>query len=105
MPTVYVTQESLGKNLEPAKKFGSIRVLLRHDETSGRCDYSHIFQRLSKELRDFDPSQDFLLNVGEPHAVGLAYSLVLDQSKGQFSLLKWIRRTQEYVASEVDVDW
>lgn len=105
MGRVFVTQESHGKNLEPAKKLGTIHVILRANETYGECDYNRILERLQDALSDFDADTDFLLNLGEPHAQGLAYSLIMDKTKGQFRLLKWMRRTQEYVSSVIDVDW
>jgi len=105
MGRVFVTQRSYGKSLEPAKQFGELNVILRADETHGKCDSNTIFRKLEDALKDYDPDEDFLLNIGAPHATGQAYSLIMEQTNGKITLLIWMRRTQEYVASPIDVDW
>ncbi len=95
MSKVYITQQPYGgKNLEPAKKFGSLHIILRHNDTMRGCDYSRVLQCLERELADFT-EDDYLLNLGDPHATGMAYGILMDKMAGNVKLLKWIRKTQE----------
>ena len=105
MATVFITQSSRGKNIEPARKFGELNVILQQGDTRPGCDYNALRNRLERELVDFDPEKDYLLNIGDPHVTGLAYSFVIDQTQGYLRLLKWVMKSQEYVSSVIDVDW
>ena len=105
MATVFITQQSRGKNIEPARKFGDINVILQQGDTRPGCDYKALLERLESELAGFDPDQDYLLNIGDPHVTGMAYAIVMDKTGGNLCLLKWVMKSQEYVSSEIDVAW
>src|SRR5690242_11079797 len=68
---VYVIQDSPGKNLEPAKEYGQITIMLSGDEHAGEANL-----KLTKHLENFRPSHDYLLLIGNPVFIAIA-SMIL----------------------------
>lgn len=100
MSRVYVVQDSPLKNLSIAKKYGEFRVLLgRSDDLKGP---EHMIRRLSADLIGIEPN-DYLLPVGNPLAIGLAFHIVLNYVSG-INVLKWDRGRYEYDVVRVEVD-
>lgn len=92
MGTVYIVHDSGGKNFLPAKDFGELHVML-----TGSLDEDmamHVTS-LKEQLAEFC-ERDFLLPVGDPILMGIAFALVADATDGFFSVLRWDRVKYRY---------
>ncbi len=91
MPKVYVIQDSPGKNLQPAKEFGELVVMLTsHDKlASGDVKLSHY-------LRDFT-KHDFLLLIGNPFFIAQAAVIAsFTEGVAEVQCLVWDREHYKY---------
>ena len=99
-PTVYVIQDSPGKNLLPARDYGSLKILLTHPDT--KRDPVFVAKKLQLQLKDITPS-DYLLLVGEPIAIGLATHIALHNTHGIVRVLRWVREEYRYEERIVEI--
>lgn len=102
MPIVFVTQDT-SHNLTPALKHGEIQVLTMRDfplwdRSLGRQS----ILETKRILEDYNPDQDFILPLGDPIAIGVAFALVI-QKHGRVRILKWDRQTFSYNPLEIAV--
>lgn len=93
MPIVYVVQESRGKNLLPAQKFGDVQVLL----PPGQIVFSPgpTIARLHSLLNKYG-DDDYLLLLGDPAAIGLAAAIAANYNGGRLQFLKYDRQEKQY---------
>ena len=98
--TVYVVQESPGKNLSGAREFGELEVLL----PPGQVAFSPgpTVRRLRHSLRNFS-DEDFLIPIGDPAAISIAVSLASYFNQGKFNILKWDRQEHIYIPIKVNI--
>jgi len=98
--TVFVVQESIGKNILSASEFGEIEVLL----PPGNIAFSSgpTVKRLKRNLRLFN-DEDFLLLMGDPAAIAIASAVATQINNGRMNLLKWDRQERKYYPVKVDV--
>ena len=98
--TVFVVQESPGKNLSGAREFGELEVLL----PPGQVAFSPgpTVRRLRYSLRNFC-DEDFLIPIGDPAAISIAVSLASHFNQGKFALLKWDRQETLYIPIKVNI--
>jgi len=105
MPTVYLVQEPRQKNraspinLDPARKFGTIKSLL-HEDVKASQNPLLVLGEIEKGLKNFDHWNDYILwAIGDPlaplmvgialaklsipHFMWLRFSKHIDRSKGQ----------------------
>ena len=102
MSTVYIVQDSPGKNFLPAKNYGELRVLLSpHDTELGIND---IAEKLHQKLSSIK-SDDYLLLVGDPAIIGIVSAIALDLTDGCLNLLRWNRSRYEYIVERVEEIW
>lgn len=92
-PTVYVTQDSPGKNLLPAKQHGTLKVLLTMGDVMKGP--KHMGAKLQRLLVDIQPYDSVLL-IGDPIAMGLTMTIALHNTFGIVNVLRWDRQTYEY---------
>ena len=94
MKTVFVIQDSSGKNLEPAKDYGDLLIMLTGREQNGEAA-----TKLIKHLEDFDPCTDFLLLIGNPVFIALSMMILTDvahEHRHKINLLIWDREHYIY---------
>jgi len=96
---VYVVQDSPGKNLNDAHRFGKIRILLFPRDVRRGPDF--MVSKLVEELQGIT-SIDYVLLIGDPVAIGLTLVLSLD-ILGTVVALKWNRREYKYEPMEITV--
>jgi len=94
MATVYVIQESPGKNILSAEKYGKLKVCLPENRQIVLSPGPTVF-KLRKILKDFN-DDDFLLMMGDPSIIGVACAIVAQNNIGRFSVLKWDRQEAKY---------
>ena len=68
--TVYVVQEVAGRNILGARKYGDLQVLLPSN-VNIVLSPSPTVRRVRESLKNFS-SEDFLLLMGDPAAIGIA---------------------------------
>lgn len=91
--TVYIIQAPTGKNLEPAKQYGDLTVMLRGNESKKEAQ-----DKLITYLSDFKPN-DFLLLIGSPLFIAIAVVAISQREVVQ--LLIWDREHQKYNVEEL----
>jgi len=91
---VYVVQEVPGRDLVPAMEFGTLEMLLPHGDTV--ISIAPTVARLHRKLRQFN-SNDYLLLIGDPVAIGLATAVASDMNAGNVRFLKWDKRHGRYI--------
>lgn len=89
MSRVFVISAPHGKNLEPAKEFGPLTVMLDGHETAIMAS-----DRLYEHLRNFT-EHDHLLLIGNPLHIAAAM-LLLARVVNKVKLLVWDRESQTY---------
>ncbi len=99
MPIVYVVQEST-HNIEPAREYGRIRVMLMHSEVQEGND--KISRVLERELKDIH-SEDYILCIGDPVAIGIAIHFALVKTRGKINVLTWDKKHYLYEESTIEL--
>lgn len=101
MSIVYIVQESPGKNLLGANKFGELKPMLPSDHQTV-LDSTGTVRKLRHKLRTFS-GKDYLLAIGDPVAIGIACAIAAENNGGRFKMLKWDRQEKLYYAVSVDL--
>lgn len=101
MPTVYVTQESNGRNFLPARKYGDLVALMPYN-AQVVLSASPAIRKLRRGLRNFT-KDDYLLLSGDPIIMGIAISIALDNSQGKGKFLKWDKLEKDYYEVAIDI--
>lgn len=86
MPTVYVTQQVLNRDVKPATKFGDLRILFPPGDHE--LSYDMISAACKHELRDMKRS-DYLLLMGDPVLISVVSMHVSRLNFPTVDLLKW----------------
>lgn len=100
MPKVFATQESGRHNLSHAMEFGDLEVLTERDFPSfrGGDDMAH---QIHEKLSYFIPEQDYLLLVGDPIIMGIAFAALASRGTKSIRVLKWDRQATRYIPIHV----
>lgn len=94
MPKVFVVQQQEGKNILPAKKYGTLTLLLPSD-LNLHLGVEETINDLKKKLAGFS-SEDYILPIGDPVAIGLVFAVALQINSGFCKVCKWDRQEREY---------
>lgn len=111
MSTVYIVNETLRRDpdtgkmdramdLTPAKAFGELVHILPPGSLPNNIEY--VIETIHKSLRNIT-SDDFLLLVGNPIAIGIACAVASDKTDGKFGMLRWNPKVREYEPVMVDI--
>lgn len=101
MPTVYVVQESPGKNILGASDFGEIKMLLPSDNQIIFSPGPTTFE-LKNKLQKFS-DLDYIIPIGDPAAIAIACMVAAENNKGRLKLLKWDRQESRYYPLQIDL--
>lgn len=87
-------------DLSPAKKFGELTVCL----PSEMSPYLTMpaYQLMEERMRGFT-RDDFLIAIGDPILIGMAFRIAARKTGGKFTMLKWERFSSEYLRVNVEV--
>jgi hypothetical protein len=98
---VYVTQEAPGRNLTPARKYGELSVLL----PPGNLVLSPgpTIKRLRRGLLSYTDN-DYLLLMGDPVGMSLAFAIAASRTGGIVKVLKWDRQKEDYWPITFDLE-
>ena len=107
-PIVYILQELPGTkagspkiNIMSASKYGEFKFLLPEFSQIIFSPGPLIF-KLRNLLKDYTP-HDYLLLTGDPAIIGVACSIVADNTNGKFNLLKWDRQEKVYYPLKINL--
>lgn len=98
MNTVFVVQSPDGKEIASAKEYGDLEVIL-----SGKEDPQVALRRLHKHLRFFQPN-DFLLLLGSPLNMAMAFNLACLFAGGKVNVLVWEREKYKYSIEHIAIN-
>ena len=105
---VYIIQELPGTkigapkfNIMGAQKFGTLKTLLPEHSQIILSPGPLIF-KLRNLLKDYTP-HDYLLLTGDPAIIGVACSIVADNTNGKFNLLKWDKQDRMYYPIKINL--
>jgi hypothetical protein len=101
MSTVYVIQESPGKNIVGASDYGSIYVMLPKD-SQVMFESDSFIKEISEKMKDFS-NDDYLLLIGDPTAIGIACSIAAKYNDQEYNVLKWDRQEKKYFAIHINL--
>ena len=108
LPIVYVIQEIAGTkdgkpkiNILGAAEYGTFKFLLPELSQMIFSPGPLIF-KLRKGLKDYT-TEDFLLLTGDPAIIGVACSIVSDNTNGKFNLLKWDKQERKYYPIHINL--
>jgi hypothetical protein len=91
---VYVTQEAPGRNLTPARQYGELNVMLPPGNLV--LSPAPTIKRLRKSLNTFS-KEDYLLLMGDPVGMSLAFTIASEKTNGFVKVLKWDRQHETYL--------
>ena len=107
-PIVYILQELPGTkagspkiNIMSASKYGEFKFLLPEFSQIIFSPGPLIF-KLRNLLKDYT-QHDYLLLTGDPAIIGVACSIVADNTNGKFNLLKWDKQDRMYYPIKINL--
>lgn len=101
-PRVFAVQEDPRKNLLPALDYGEIEYVLEVGDVVSMNSGPWI-RKIRDAMRSFG-SDDFVLAVGDPIAIGIACVHASSANGGRFKMLKWDRQERRYFPITIDMD-
>ena len=87
-------------NLDPAKQFGDIVVML--PPNANRLHIAPLVVALREQMKDFT-AEDYVVAVGDPSLIAAASCIATKKTGGLLRILKWDRQTGQYLAVEAQV--
>jgi hypothetical protein len=90
-PVGYRDNVATTKDLSSAARYGRLHPILSMNERASMTPGPCLF-KLSKELRDFDPANDFVCYAGgDPMSLALAFMVLKDLGLREVRFLRWER--------------
>lgn len=86
-------------NLDPAKEFGEIFVMLPPE--ASRLETVPLSRALREKMRDFG-QDDYMIAVGDPSIIAIT-AVIAHKAVGKLRLLKWDRITAHYIPMEINL--
>ena len=107
-PIVYVIQEIPGTkegrpkiNIMGAAGYGKLKFLLP-ELSQIIFSPGPLIYKLRQGLKNFS-KQDYLLLTGDPAIIGVACSIVSENTNGKYNLLKWDKQERKYYPIEINL--
>lgn len=101
-PKVYVVQETR-YNVAAAEQFGELHLVLTEQEEVTLFNVQRLTTKIRHQLR-WMTSQDYLVLVGNPVAIGLTMAIAAELTGGKFFVLKWDGQETRYLKLQVDLN-
>lgn len=87
-------------NLEPAKEFGDLVVML--PPNANRLHINPLVVALREQMKDYGP-EDHIVAVGDPSLIAAAACLATKKTGGLLRILKWDRLSSSYISVEAQL--
>ena len=94
MPIVYVTQENPRVNIVSATRWGDLEPLTSPFDQI-HINPSQIVAQIRRKLVEFN-DDDWLLAMGDPAIIGVAFAIASEQNHRRVNILKWDRMEKSY---------
>jgi hypothetical protein len=99
MSKVFIVQET-DRDLSAAKQFGEFNVILSYKDLEKGTQ--HILEKIERHLNNKITSDDYILCVGDPIAIGLTM-MVTFENTNSINVLRWDKRTMNYKTDKIIV--
>lgn len=87
-------------NLEPAKEFGELIVML--PPNANRLHTNPLVMALREQMREFS-AEDYIVAVGDPSLIAAASCIATRCTNGLLRILKWDRLSSSYIPVEMQI--
>jgi hypothetical protein len=101
MPKVYVTQENPRVNIVSAAKWGDLEPLTNPFDQI-HINPSRIVAQIRRKLRGFT-DDDWLLAMGDPAIIGVAFAIVAEMNHQRVNILKWDKMEKSYYPVKINL--
>lgn len=92
--TVYVTQENPRVNIVSASQWGDLESLTNPFDQI-HLNPAKLVSQIRRKLRGFG-DDDWLLAMGDPAIIGVAFAIAAEMNRGRVNLLKWDKMEKSY---------
>ena len=99
--TVYITQDNPKVSVVLATKWGETYSLTSPFDQI-HLNPSKIVATIRRKLKDFN-DDDWLLAMGDPAIIGIAFAIASTINQGRVNLLKWDKRDQSYYPVRINL--
>jgi hypothetical protein len=99
--TVFVTQENPRADVVSATKWGEL-IPLSSSHEQVHLDPARVVSQIKRKLQDFN-DDDYLLAMGDPAIIGIAFAIASDRNNGRIKLLKWDKIERMYYEVSIRV--
>ena len=100
-PVVYVVQENPRVDVVSAAQWGDL-IPLANPYDQVHLNPGRIVLQFRRKLRNYSDS-DWLLPLGDPAMIGIAFAIAADMNEGRVKLLKWDRLERHYYPVKISV--
>lgn len=87
-------------NLDPAKQFGEIVVML--PPNANRLHINPLVTALREQMKDY-AVEDYVVAVGDPSLIAAAACIAVKKTGGILRILKWDRQSSSYIPVEAAI--
>ena len=101
MNKVYVAQENPRVDIISATKWGEL-VPLSNFKDQLHLNTGRLVMQLKRKLKDFDDG-DWLLAIGDPAIIGVAFAIASDFNSGRVNILKWDKIERIYYPVKISI--
>ena len=98
---VFVTQENPRVDILSAAKWGDL-VPLASPFDQLHINPERVVSQLRRKLKGFG-ADDWLLAMGDPAIIGVAFAIAADANRGRVGLLKWDKFEKTYYPVKISV--
>ena len=99
--TVYVTQENPRMDILSAREYGELAPLTSPQEQI-HLSPGRVVAHIKRRLQHFN-DDDWLLPMGDPAIIGVAFAVAADINNGRINLLKWDKFERTYYPVKIQV--
>ncbi len=101
-PVVYIIQEDPKKNTVGVLNYGSAEVLLTAYEEATMLNIRDVVAKIRYGLRHMRPI-DYLVCIGNPVSIGVAFAVAAEFTGGRFKVLKWDNQEKRYWEASINL--
>ena len=105
MSRVFVIQDDGKRDFSNAERFGELEPLIGRDAFPDNAvvRVPRMTEIIRAKLKDFRPLHDYLLLTGDPIAISIASSILMEQGIASYKCLKWDRENRGYYEVRINL--